>query len=433
MDKLSEILLNEIFSELDEARGERRLPLHFTYTLEKLKDDPDIYVSFRSIVVNRSKGDEEETETKVRGYGKIGIYPKSGYATPNGIYCYPLKEAWIKYFRPASRVFNVPYQREKPYIYVIKKKPTANIQDVDTYTKQQLVQDIHKLTKLLLEAFPNIKRKRIIDLIVMAVKYTQWKTPIGKFWNITRLVAANIANKRIAPQVRDPEQGEDPGGVYFTYPNFKESPNNNEHVNTWNLIFHKLGYDGFSDKMGHGIIHSAEPVQAVFLKTSAFDVIDVLLNSDFRPYVNASPEEKEKYFQKIEGLDIEKFIELPGEFKNRYIDEKVNNVNDLNRLFYSETLLDDTSVKKFPKQIIAKLINKIDGILNSSIHTIEDTYLINESVKKYISKNLNKFAHIEPLMETLFKNSDYKYIDQGSYLRSGLINLVLKTLKNIKI
>ena len=51
--------------------------------VDKYKNDPDVYISFTTI-------------------DKIGINPRSVYNTPNGIYCYPLREFYIERQRKPS-------------------------------------------------------------------------------------------------------------------------------------------------------------------------------------------------------------------------------------------------------------------------------------------------------------------------------------------
>ncbi|RLA60039.1 MAG: hypothetical protein DRQ78_09880, partial [Epsilonproteobacteria bacterium] len=49
----------------------------------------------------------------------------------------------------------------------------------------------------------------------------------------------------------------------------------------WNNILRRLGYNGFVDRSGSGLIHSNEPTQAVFLSTRAFTVVDMIENKSY--------------------------------------------------------------------------------------------------------------------------------------------------------
>ena len=70
--------------------------------LEKYKDDPNVYISFRDIK-------------------RIGINPQPRYNTPNGIFSYPLSLIW-KDFDHLKKQIYVPFAGEHPYIYVFKAR-----------------------------------------------------------------------------------------------------------------------------------------------------------------------------------------------------------------------------------------------------------------------------------------------------------------------
>ena len=49
----------------------------------------------------------------------------------------------------------------------------------------------------------------------------------------------------------------------------------------WNKLLRKLGYQGAVDSKGKGIIHEAEPWQAVFFSGTFVKVVDFSLNKDY--------------------------------------------------------------------------------------------------------------------------------------------------------
>jgi ankyrin repeat protein len=204
--------------------------------IEQYSKDPDVYISYRSI-------------------DKIGINPKSKYNTPNGIYTYPLKEIF-----PALQqggISNVPFAGDENYVYVIKLKPNYKkhfVNNMYLYDSSNYDVDIQKLKThfipkhLTEKEFDDIKNKGLSD--------AKNKNPITSMWNITRVLA-----------------------------NYK--PNN------WNFILRKvLGYCGFADKSGRGIIHESEPIQAVFLDPTCFTVLSRIqknytnIKKDFDYYIN---------------------------------------------------------------------------------------------------------------------------------------------------
>jgi len=94
----------------------------------------------------------------------------------------------------------------------------------------------------------------IENLADNAIGEARHKSPSGIMWNLTRMLAGIYAR-----QIRSklPIQ--------------------------WNVIFRKaLGYEGVADKSGRGIIHPSEPMQAVFFSTKGFDVVNKVLNKDYR-------------------------------------------------------------------------------------------------------------------------------------------------------
>lgn len=272
-------------------------------TLEKYKDDPNVYISYRSI-------------------NKIGINPNSRYNTPNGIYAYPLKEMWDKLKRE-GKASAVPFAGENPYIYVLKYVGTGKfVNDMYTeYTNVDFDRDLTKIQQLYGDkidnnelvkeyynnldevlrdtvfkplryygyyegneidiekiithitssgdSYNNIEKLRLLsvdynkiiktidfDSVVKYAMDTAYdKNPISFFWNISRWIS---------------NDGKDPKAAYGS--NF---------TNKWNGILRNLGYDGFADKSGRGIIHPAEPIQAVFLKKNVIKVLDVIHNKEY--------------------------------------------------------------------------------------------------------------------------------------------------------
>ena len=46
----------------------------------------------------------------------------------------------------------------------------------------------------------------------------------------------------------------------------------------WTTIFRALGYEGFTDKTGMGVIHLNEPTQAVFFSIKPIKLVEILKN-----------------------------------------------------------------------------------------------------------------------------------------------------------
>jgi len=266
--------------------------------LKPYSKDPDIYITFTEIP-------------------KVGINPKSGFNTPLGIYTYPLKELWptISHGKDAG---NVPYAGKSPYIFILRSKNKKkfvkdmykdyNSKDYDDdmekirklyapkYGKKDFENDTEQIAKQLeydyseghahyartwfartqkmsnkdygyalhlgIEAiqkkygrnFPVPepikfkKNKKIYDAIEEGTKTSKHFNPISSFWNVTRMIAQGRSGKALVH---------------------------------WNKILRDLGYSGFADKSGKGLIHPSEPTQAVFLSKDAFKVEDMILNKTY--------------------------------------------------------------------------------------------------------------------------------------------------------
>jgi len=101
---------------LEKRRSEK---LTVMEQLDKYRDDPNVFITFTS---------------DFDGHAKFGINPGSTYGTPIGIYSYPLKV----YYDTIASYFNIPYQREKPNIFVFKPKNPQKILFDSKFTIENL-------------------------------------------------------------------------------------------------------------------------------------------------------------------------------------------------------------------------------------------------------------------------------------------------------
>ena len=84
------------------------------------------------------------------------------------------------------------------------------------------------------------------------------KTQFGKFWYITYELSNYEIMKKLV-------------GVKSRTSSF-----------AWTELFRKMGYTGFADKKGQGIIYTSEPVQAVFLDPREYEHIDMIENKEHK-------------------------------------------------------------------------------------------------------------------------------------------------------
>jgi hypothetical protein len=305
---------------ITELRSHHELNPHRSLTdnLEKYKDDPDVFITYTS-----------DLGSKKGGAGlKVGINPRSKYNTPLGVYTYPLKESWKLYNRGDGKL-NVPFANENPNVVVLKRTG-KHIDDISIdYNSSDWDKDISSLgshfvntwsKKIKINSVPiedevgkkidpkNIARYIFSIIVSRASQYSTSMTIGGKFWNVTRVLSLyDIHMSHNNPEVYiQPHQGDYTISLMSTDLNFvigeselvkrystsdKSLPKkynvgstghisnpNAKSISVWNQIFRLLGYESIADRDGSGIIHEAEPIQAVFFSSKGYKVIDAFDN-----------------------------------------------------------------------------------------------------------------------------------------------------------
>lgn len=208
--------LYEILPLLEARRNPENNPKFSAYEqLLKYKDDPNVYISFT--VIN-----------------KLGLNPVNRFDTPTGIYSYPLAVVWKKYNIDEHKTMRVlPFATNRKYIQIFRRDDAGRFVDgLENYDDIDLDNDLSILRRIY---------KNKDDVIKHAIKTAYGDTYFGKFWNVTRLLADKKPNE-------------------------------------WASILRRLGYSGFDDSTGTGLIHHKEPYQAVFLKKSGIKHIGTILN-----------------------------------------------------------------------------------------------------------------------------------------------------------
>jgi len=203
---------------------------------------------------------------------KIGINPKSTYATPNGIYTYPLKKAWERYRNEKTRTLDVPFVGGQPGVFFIR--PKGKTLDISNMRSPEMIKLEKQLIDMLVKMNPNSKKKvkkEVKELMDYAGATERVHSAGGKFWNMTRCAAEWIAGNVHTST-------DDKGRLKFEIPEHGKNS-----ANHWNKIFRNLGYIGVTDNDGTGIIHPAEPMQAVFFDETEVEVVDFSLNKNYAP------------------------------------------------------------------------------------------------------------------------------------------------------
>ena len=274
--------------------------------LEKYKDDPDIYISFSNIP-------------------KIGINPKSDFNTPLGIYTYPLKEIWKQRIGNRKETKDVPFAGDRKYIFILRSKNKKKFvndmykdytsKDYDTdmdklrklygvkYTKKDYDKDVGIVLKIIERDWNRKKKnemKKIFDKNKKATKYNNYfksfvdtknETQSGiwvGYWKHTLLPETyfdkykkQVIIEDIIEHGTEEAKGKNPITSMWNVTRVLANSISGKPLVQWNKILRQLGYTGFADKSGKGIIHRSEPTQAVFLTKDAFKVEDMVLNKKY--------------------------------------------------------------------------------------------------------------------------------------------------------
>ena len=184
-------------------------------------DDPTITISFSTLK-------------------KVGIYPHSGWHTPNAVYTYPLApyKIQLQYTGEVNKIF--PFASDRPYIFVIKNKAQTPLNFDHDVTPQQL-----KRSKELIKAIADMSKDKL-DVASMRSLHIE-ESP----------------HKTTSMQ------------IYYAFMTF--SVLGIITTNQFNKFLRMCGFDAIIDN-DLGIIHINEPRQVCFLTPTAYEVVDVIHN-----------------------------------------------------------------------------------------------------------------------------------------------------------
>lgn len=190
---------------------------------------------------------------------KLGINPKSRFNTPIGIYSYPsvyvLRETGHEKEFPMA---NLPFAGNQPYGNIFSV--SGNIIRIDNMDNIMYWEYLGELKTVLETKYSDIDG--IIENYEQLINESQFEAKFGKlfggrFWYITMGVANVIGGAR---------------GIKGSV--------------MWNKLFRDLEIAGVVD-MGSGIIHTAEPTQAVFFKLGVISNIKRIDNKYSKSAIDA--------------------------------------------------------------------------------------------------------------------------------------------------
>jgi hypothetical protein len=189
---------------------------------------------------------------------KLGINPSTTYATPIGIYAYPVGDPWFERAWEATNYQAqgaIPFAVSQPYIQLFRAKNEGRVvvigQDGSILRGGALVE----------RAMRQVERDYEPDLedIRQAIsKKYEVRSEMSRLWLTTMLIAQQ---QRYADKDR----------------NTQTLKYDNQHVARWTKMLMDLGIDGVEDR-GSGTIHENEPHQAVIFNKRFVEQIDTIVN-----------------------------------------------------------------------------------------------------------------------------------------------------------
>lgn len=190
---------------------------------------------------------------------KLGVNPSTTYATPIGIYAYPLGDPWFERAWEAtsgSRAGGIPFAVDQPYIQLFQAKNESRVivigQDGDILRGASLVD---RAMRRIVDEYDSDELERVEKLI--AERY-ELRSQMSRLW-LTTMILAQL--QRYADKDRTTRA--------LKY--------DNQHVVRWSKMLVDLGIEGVEDR-GSGTIHPNEPHQAVFFNKRAVEPISMLSN-----------------------------------------------------------------------------------------------------------------------------------------------------------
>lgn len=230
--------------------------------LKKYAGQDDVFVSFTDDVGTASHGRKNEFTPNASG-AKLGINPQTPYATPVGIYAYPIDYV-------LENQMDVPFAKNKPFLWVIRANNMSQMLDLDRITNEQ--------REAIIDECPDFDESRAgIKAFV--------KSKGGVLWSLMHMQSLFNAKEALAatgkydrhPRIWDDEEEQWVDDLDDVEADIPEEIMEQRAAKEWANILRRAGIVGVIDD-GAGIIHSNEPTQAFFLDRSALRELEVIRN-----------------------------------------------------------------------------------------------------------------------------------------------------------
>lgn len=201
-------------------------------SLLKYSQQPGYYVSFSTV-------------------SKVGVNPKSDWATPNGVYAYHVYDYGSLLENESNdehpHVEDVfPYATNRRFVFILK--PTSDVDQIEIGSPQ--IDTVLELVDQCVELFNMALDENDIEDITEMCSYSRVNT-VGTVYSV----------------LKD-----------YVFPIMFSDMTRQNKTNAFNKMLRHIGYQVISD-LGTGTIDSNEPIQTVFLSPQSYKVVDVLHNT----------------------------------------------------------------------------------------------------------------------------------------------------------
>lgn len=222
---------------------------------------------------------------------KVGVNPKSKYpSTPSGVYSFPLDAVWNDIYKGGLQQVPFEIARAK-YVFVLKE--TLPIKDVSDYTQADFTRDIEYLRKTYGKEFVDgliywYTHGAFPDDIDVSLYHDRWykiHTDDSNSWAKGKITAYQKYKNRY-PFIAMGMITDEILQIQMWSRKIKKVPPMKS------AIYRGMGYNGFSDKTGLGLIHQAENHQIVFLTPKAYSVVDRIVIDKKTDFLSLSDREK---------------------------------------------------------------------------------------------------------------------------------------------
>ena len=301
---------NAVYSNADEEKTIIPLKKTLKKIITELRKNPDLNPKLTNAQNLEKYKDEDDIFITFSNHELTTFNLKSVYDTPLGVYCYPIKQLWKE-----IETDEIPFAADRGFIHVIKNTSSSFIDDIGNLPNAAGVTFIDKLLRLYVEIFLGedpIEQKKLAISWGISDETIERELGSYKISNNKEAIIDNLSHdlKRFwLPVVQKSCYHKNNIGGLFWWASKRVADQlyaaDTEKYGTkppsfiWRELMVSIGVTGVADRTGKGIIHSNEPLQAVFFTPKAFKHIETFIN-DVRTVDVHKPKINSKIFKQHE-------------------------------------------------------------------------------------------------------------------------------------